>query len=95
MIQYSYRTITKLPINTPERMVEHFKEELSLTHSEDMKIVLNKLIDKWSGWHGYIFRSLCLDEKLFRVNIVNYQELFKKVILINIKPVKKYRIFKK
>jgi len=71
----------KLPIDTPELMVEMFKRELEITESVELKKVLNNLIMKWSGWHATTFRFLHTDGYV-GMKVSNWNELYEEVVLI-------------
>lgn len=69
-----------LPFNTPERMVAIFKAQRE-TASPEMRIVLDNLIEKWTGWHATTFRFLCCGG-YGGLKINNWDELYRECVLL-------------
>jgi hypothetical protein len=74
-----------LPYDTPARMVQHFRAELTKS-SPEMRAILQKLIQKWQGWHGDVFSSVKAasenDGKIFGVTLTNLNFLKKETVFI-------------
>lgn len=72
--------LDSLPLDTPEQMVRMFQEQKA-TASPELKMVLDGLIAKWTGWHATTFRFLKLGG-YGGLRISNYDELCRMCVLL-------------